>query len=98
MIQTKPNMGNEQKSKQVIIKGIGIGLISLGWEIAIPIFGGVLIGYYLDKLFNTSYVFKLSLLGHGIFIGYYNIYKRINFEMLRKKFNDEQKYKNHETK
>ena len=84
-------MSNSREEKKIKFKGIGIGLISLGWEIAIPIFSGVLIGYYLDRLLNTNYVFKLVLLGFGIFIGYYNIYKRINFEILRKKINDEEK-------
>ena len=69
----------------------GLGLISLGWEIAIPIFGGVILGYYVDRWLQTSYIFTLILLGFGIVTGYYNLYKRIEVEMLRKRLHDEQK-------
>lgn len=81
-----------QKEKNKI-KFRGFGLISLGWEIAIPIFGGVILGYYLDRWLQTNYIFTLILLGFGIFTGYYNLYKRIELEMLRKKLHDEQKNK-----
>lgn len=62
-----------------------ISLTSMGWELALPIFGGVIIGYHLDQLFDTSYTFTLSLLGLGIIIAYFNIYRHIELEMLRKK-------------
>jgi predicted F0F1-ATPase subunit len=76
----------------------GFGLISLGWEIAIPIFGGVILGYYLDRWLQTNYVFTLTLLGFGIVTGYYNLYKRIELEMLRKKLHDDQKNKEDESR
>ncbi len=91
-------MSDNQERKKISFKGIGIGLISLGWEIAIPIFGGVILGYYLDNWLNEKYVFKISLLAFGIFLAYYNVYKRINLEMLRKKMIDEQKSKDNITK
>ena len=28
--------------------------MSLGWDLAVPIFGGVLIGYFLDRHFETD--------------------------------------------
>ena len=84
-------MAEEKKNKKFSVKGIG--LTALGWEIALPIFGGVILGHYLDRLLNTTYMFTLSLLGLGIFIGYYNIFKRIEVELLRKKLSNEQKEK-----
>lgn len=75
-------MEHKQDNKKMTLKGIG--LTSLGWEIAIPIFGGVILGYQLDRVIQTTYIFTLSLLFLGIAVGYYNIYKRIEFEMLRK--------------
>lgn len=72
---------NNQK-KKFSLKGIG--LATLGWEIALPIFGGVVFGHYLDRLTKTTYMFTLSFLGLGVFIGYYNIFKRIQIEILRK--------------
>lgn len=74
------------KKKSRLLKGIG--LTALGWEIALPIFGGVILGHYIDRFLQTTYMFTLSLLSLGIFIGYYNIYKRIEVEMLRKKLSN----------
>lgn len=82
-------MTEEKNKKKFSLKGIG--LTSLGWEIALPIFGGVIIGHYLDSLLNTTYQFTLSLLGLGIFIGYYNIFKRIQVELLRKNLMNQKK-------
>lgn len=89
-------MTEEKNKKKFSVKGIG--LTALGWEIALPIFGGVILGHYLDRLLNTTYQFTLSLLGLGIFIGYYNIYKRIEVELLRKKLMNEQKNKDDQEK
>jgi ATP synthase protein I len=47
--------------------------MSLGWDMAIPIFGGVLIGYLLDRWLGTRHIFTLGLLVMGIAIGYYNL-------------------------
>lgn len=60
-------------------------LTALGWELAVPIFGGLLIGYKLDQLFSTRYLFTLILLLLGIAVGYYSLYKYIELEILRKK-------------
>lgn len=59
-------------------------LTSLGWELALPIFGGVFIGYQLDQiLVKSRYFFTISFLVFGIVVGYYNLYKLIDLEMLR---------------
>ncbi|MEA3377068.1 MAG: AtpZ/AtpI family protein [Chloroflexota bacterium] len=50
---------------------------SLGWELALPIFGGVLGGYLLDRLVGTRYIFTLSLLMLGIVAGFYNVIRSI---------------------
>lgn len=50
---------------------------SLGWDLALPIFGGVLIGHLLDELLATSYVLTLSGLGLGIAAGFYNVIRSI---------------------
>ena len=47
--------------------------ISLGWDLALPIFGGVLLGYFLDRWLGTGHIFTLGLLVAGIALGYYNI-------------------------
>lgn len=77
-----PSETAESKSK----KYKNISLTSLGWELALPIFGGVFIGYQLDKiLIKSQYLFTVSFLVIGIIIGYYNLYKLIDLELLRTK-------------
>ncbi|MGD2103668.1 MAG: AtpZ/AtpI family protein [Anaerolineae bacterium] len=50
---------------------------SLGWDLALPIFGGVLIGYLLDRTLDTTYVFTLGFLVFGIATGFYNVFRSI---------------------
>jgi F0F1-type ATP synthase assembly protein I len=51
---------------------------SLGWDLAVPIFGGVLFGYVLDRSLGTPYVFTLGLLLLGIGAGFYNVLRSIH--------------------
>jgi len=51
---------------------------SLGWDLALPIFGGVLVGYVLDRSLATPYVFTLGLLLLGIGVGFYNVLRSIH--------------------
>ncbi len=50
---------------------------SLGWELAVPIFGGVLLGHLLDRRLDTGYVFTLGLLILGVSTGFYNLVRSI---------------------
>jgi len=50
---------------------------SLGWDLAVPIFGGVLLGHFLDRRLDTAYVFTLGLLVLGIGTGFYNVARAI---------------------
>jgi F0F1-type ATP synthase assembly protein I len=50
---------------------------SLGWDLALPIFGGVLLGHLLDRQLDTGYVFTLGLLVLGIGTGFYNVARSI---------------------
>ena len=47
--------------------------MSLGWDLAVPIFGGVFLGHLLDRWLATGYTFTLGLLMLGIGVGYYNV-------------------------
>ena len=47
--------------------------MSLGWDLAVPIFGGVLLGYFLDRFLGTRYVLTLGLLFLGVVVAYYNL-------------------------
>lgn len=55
---------------------------SLGWELAIPIFAGAYLGHLLDKATHSSITFMLILTFVGIGVGYYNLMRHIEFEML----------------
>jgi F0F1-type ATP synthase assembly protein I len=50
---------------------------SLGWDLALPIFGGVLLGHLLDRRLGTGYAFTLGLLVLGIFTGFNNVIRSI---------------------
>lgn len=52
-------------------------MTSLGWELAVPIFGGVMLGHLLDRRLGTAYVFTLGLLVLGIGTGFYNLMRSI---------------------
>ncbi len=51
--------------------------MTVGWNLAVPIFGGVLLGFVLDRVFGTAYIFTIGLLVFGIFIGFYNLMRTI---------------------
>ncbi|MHB0856052.1 MAG: AtpZ/AtpI family protein [Anaerolineae bacterium] len=50
-----------------------LSAITLGWDLAVPIFGGVIIGYLIDRWLGTRPVFTIGLLVFGIATGYYNV-------------------------
>ena len=50
---------------------------TLGWDLAVPIVGGTLIGYFLDKWLDSGHTFTLGLLFLGIVISYYNLWRFI---------------------
>ena len=47
---------------------------SLGWNMVVPIVGGVLLGRYLDDRFDNEYTWTLSLLLLGVFVAFNNLY------------------------
>lgn len=51
--------------------------LTIGWTLALPIVGGALAGYFLDKWFGTKYIFTIGLMVFGIMSGFYNLFKVI---------------------
>ena len=80
----------DSQNKKTMVRNIS--LTTLGWELALPIFGGALLGYYLDKSLNTNHFLTLILLLAGILIGYYNLIRLIELEMLRTKAAQQRKH------
>ncbi len=46
----------------------------LGWNLVVPIVGGVLLGRYLDDLFNEEFTWTLTLLLMGVAVAFNNLY------------------------
>lgn len=71
----------EEEAKK-IIRGKNFLLIlanasELGFSIALPIGGGVIIGHFLDGKFGMQPAFTLIFLITGIFLGLYNLYRLV---------------------
>jgi len=54
-----------------------LSYINLGWEMALPVFLGVMLGNYLDTLTNSKYHLSISFLVAGIFVSYLNLARMI---------------------
>lgn len=70
--------------------------LTVGWNLAVPIFGGVLLGYFLDKWFGTGYIFTIGLLVLGIFVGFYMLARTI--QRLDQQSKEDQEAKKEEKK
>jgi predicted F0F1-ATPase subunit len=47
---------------------------TLGWNLVVPIVGGVLLGRYLDDTFDKEFTWTLSLLLMGVAVAFNNLY------------------------
>ena len=54
---------------------------AIGWEIAIPIVSGPLIGFLIDRRFNTDVRWTMICMGIGLLAATYSVVKYINHEM-----------------
>ena len=71
------NEETERKAEERRIWRESLASISVGWELALPIFGGVILGQLIDRFIGTTYIFTMGLLLFGIASGYYNLAKTI---------------------
>jgi ATP synthase protein I len=56
--------------------GARLGQIGvLGWAIVVPILIGLLVGRWLDRLFNTGVLFSAALLMAGAALGFWSAWK-----------------------
>lgn len=85
--------------KKPMLTGRDLRASSLGWEIAIPIGVGPLIGFFIDKHLNTGTYFTLTFLGLGVLLAVLSVLKFISEEFeimqneLEKKREEERKQK-----
>jgi len=67
---------------------------TLGWNLMVPIVGGVLLGRYLDDMFGKEFTWTLSLLLMGVAVAFNNLYamyiEHSDAEPLRKRIQKRQ--------
>ena len=83
----KPNSENRSEKKQdynAIFKELG-PYLNLGLQMLIPILGGALGGYWLDKKYETTPTWTVALALLGIAVGMYSFFKTIAEAEKRKK-------------
>lgn len=74
---TEPWEKDTDKILPVLVRE-GIGVLSIGWDLGIPIVGGALLGHFLDAWLGTAYSFTLGLLVLGVMIAYWNLSRLIH--------------------
>ncbi len=70
---TQPDKQKPKSSWGAMLWAESLRALSLGWDLAIPIFGGVLLGQFIDKKIGTDYIFTIGLLFFGVSVSYYNL-------------------------
>lgn len=62
-----------EEKQRAFFRSVGLAA-ELGFLIAIPLSGGVLLGVWLDTIFSTHPKLTLSLLGLGIIVSFANLF------------------------
>ncbi len=70
-------MANQEPNHQSQLFREALASSSIGWEIALPIGGGALLGQLIDQALNTRIVFTILLLMVGVFSGGYNLFRHV---------------------
>ena len=65
--------GAEDENLLMMLWREGLRALTLGWDLAVPIFSGVLLGSLMDRWLGTGHLFTLGLLMLGVMISYYNL-------------------------
>lgn len=68
---------DSDKRKGSLTSNLSVGT-EIGFSVATPVVGGVLLGVFLDKKFNLAPKLTLSFLFLGVIIGFINIFKIVN--------------------
>lgn len=91
---------NDDREFWMILWRESLRALTLGWDLAIPIFAGVLIGQLLDRWLGTGHIFTLGLLVLGVMIAYFNlgrvIHRLAQHDRLRKERSEKEKSEDQE--
>jgi len=93
MQKKAPNENDQKDSAWLALWREALVAMSLGWDLAIPIFGGALGGYFLDRWLKTGNMITMGLIFLGIAVSYYNLVKFIRRQDEKAREFDEQKKK-----
>jgi len=74
------NSDPTKRKYQSSLTGRDLRASSIGWEISLPIVGGPVVGYFIDRRYNTGVTFTLIFLGIGLAIGVWNLVRFISYE------------------
>ena len=55
----------------------GLWIIPLGWELAVPIVAGALLGHWLDDRYQSSPLWTVLALSLGTAAGFYNVWRLV---------------------
>ena len=80
-------MPKERRSRQIWRAAWADALraTSIGWELALPVAGGALLGNWLDRRVGTGYQITVGLVVLGLMVGLYNAGRAISREIERDK-------------
>lgn len=70
-------MTNHDPHRQSRLFREALASSSIGWEIALPIGGGALLGQLIDRALDTTIVFTVLFLMLGVFSGGYNLFRHV---------------------
>jgi ATP synthase protein I len=77
-----------QKEGSTALQGLGLfGLV--GWTVVVPTLIGTVLGIWLDKRYQQSFSWTLSLLVVGVLVGCFAAWDRISKEDKKMNFKDE---------
>ncbi len=76
------NNDKDQNSRkyQTQFSGRDLRASSIGWEIALPIVGGPVLGYFVDRQFETGVTFTIVFLVIGLIFSAISLVRFIQYE------------------
>ena len=79
----QPELSNQQKPtrRRRMFSARDLRATTIGWEIAIPIVGGPLLGFFLDRQFGTAPRWTLILLGVGVLSAVAAVIRYVRYEL-----------------
>jgi len=80
--ESQPKPSNVQRSTRRgrLFSARDLRATTIGWEIAIPIVGGPLLGFFLDRRFGTSPRWTFILLGVGVLSALAAVIRYVRYE------------------